>query len=85
MWRAAGDEVEFEGAGLGHGVGLCQAGARRMAASGATEREILAHYFPRARLAAYDQVGAGARAGRSGQAEPGAELSAGPARSATKH
>jgi stage II sporulation protein D len=36
----------LEGSGLGHGVGLCQAGAARRAASGAGWREILRHYFP---------------------------------------
>jgi peptidoglycan hydrolase-like amidase len=30
----------------GHGVGLCQTGAKGMAAEGATFREILARYFP---------------------------------------
>ncbi len=82
-WRASGDEVEFEGSGLGHGVGLCQAGAVRMAASGAGEGEILAHYFPRARLAAYGRLGAGAD--RSDRFQPGADLSPGPARCVTKH
>ena len=32
--------------GNGHGVGMCQRGAIEMAKSGATFREILAHYFP---------------------------------------
>jgi stage II sporulation protein D len=41
----------FEGSGIGHGVGLCQAGAARRAGAGATWREILRHYFP------YAQVG----------------------------
>lgn len=30
----------------GHGVGLCQEGAAHLAATGASFREILAHYFP---------------------------------------
>jgi stage II sporulation protein D len=42
--------VLFEGSGLGHGAGLCQAGAARRAAAGAGWREILGHYFPRARI-----------------------------------
>ncbi len=45
-------DVVIEGAGLGHGVGLCQNGAARLANAGATAREILRHYFPRAMLAA---------------------------------
>ncbi len=36
----------IEGAGRGHGVGLCQWGARYFAASGASAPDILAWYFP---------------------------------------
>lgn len=42
----------LEGAGEGHGIGLCQAGARAMAQSGATFREILDHYYPNTALVA---------------------------------
>jgi SpoIID/LytB domain protein len=35
----------FRGAGRGHGVGMCQWGARGMAGAGHTSREILRHYF----------------------------------------
>ena len=35
----------FIGAGWGHGVGMCQWGARGMAEAGKTYREILSHYF----------------------------------------
>ena len=38
------------GRGKGHGVGLCQAGAARLARSGADFRAILRRYFPRAIL-----------------------------------
>jgi stage II sporulation protein D len=38
--------VVIEGSGRGHGVGLCQWGARGMALSGAGASSILAHYFP---------------------------------------
>ncbi|HJQ24117.1 MAG TPA: SpoIID/LytB domain-containing protein [Blastocatellia bacterium] len=38
------------GAGWGHGVGLCQIGAAVMADRGYAHGEILAHYFPGARL-----------------------------------
>ena len=38
------------GEGAGHGFGLCQTGAKGMAAAGATFREILRHYFPNAEL-----------------------------------
>jgi len=36
----------FDGFGFGHGVGLCVAGATRLAAAGLTADEILAGYFP---------------------------------------
>ncbi|HOL70433.1 MAG TPA: SpoIID/LytB domain-containing protein [Bryobacteraceae bacterium] len=37
-------------AGAGHGFGLCQTGAKGMAAAGATLLEILGRYFPNAQL-----------------------------------
>ena len=42
--------VVLEGTGEGHGVGLCQAGAKAMAQAGATFREILDHYYPNTTL-----------------------------------
>ena len=42
--------VEFEGAGSGHGVGLCQWGARRQAEKGRSYEKILSFYFPGATL-----------------------------------
>ncbi|ABC81805.1 SpoIID/LytB domain-containing protein [Anaeromyxobacter dehalogenans] len=41
----------LEGAGRGHGVGLCQAGAARRARAGQGYREILRAYFPGAAVA----------------------------------
>ncbi|MBL0057936.1 MAG: SpoIID/LytB domain-containing protein [Elusimicrobia bacterium] len=41
-----GNYFVFEGSGLGHGVGLCQYGARDRAQEGQGFREILRHYFP---------------------------------------
>ena len=38
--------IRIEGSGRGHGVGLCQWGARGMAVAGADASTILAHYFP---------------------------------------
>lgn len=38
--------LAIEGGGLGHGVGLCQWGARGMALTGADARAILAFYYP---------------------------------------
>jgi stage II sporulation protein D len=42
----ADQRVTIEGGGLGHGVGLCQWGARGMALAGADARAILAYYYP---------------------------------------
>jgi len=39
-------EVVFSGRGLGHGIGLCQWGAKEMARNGATYEAILSHYYP---------------------------------------
>ena len=39
-------QFHFQGHGLGHGVGLCQWGARGRALAGKTYAEILKHYFP---------------------------------------
>jgi stage II sporulation protein D len=38
--------VLLEGKGEGHGIGLCQSGAKAMAESGADFRQILSHYYP---------------------------------------
>ena len=43
-----GDTLHIHGKGWGHGVGLCQLGATRMALEGRTWSEILAHYYPHA-------------------------------------
>jgi stage II sporulation protein D len=39
-------QAVIEGSGRGHGVGMCQWGARYMSAGGADARAILAFYFP---------------------------------------
>jgi stage II sporulation SpoD-like protein len=49
--QAIDGEVVLEGAGQGHGIGLCQRGAKAMAEDGADYRGILAHYFPNTLLA----------------------------------
>jgi stage II sporulation protein D len=43
-------QVRLKGGGNGHGVGMCQTGAVRMAEEGFSAEEILAHYYPGARL-----------------------------------
>jgi len=42
--------IVASGAGSGHGVGLCQTGALGMARTGASGEDILAHYYPGAKL-----------------------------------
>lgn len=41
---------QFQGQGLGHGVGLCQWGSQGMAKLGKNFREILRHYYPGTQL-----------------------------------
>jgi stage II sporulation protein D len=45
-----GSTAIFRGKGSGHGVGLCQWGARARAQQGESYREILAHYYPGAEI-----------------------------------
>ncbi|MEW5946643.1 MAG: SpoIID/LytB domain-containing protein [bacterium] len=40
----------FHGAGWGHGVGMCQTGAMRLAAKGWSAKRILARYYPGAQI-----------------------------------
>lgn len=44
--RKERDQVVLNGTGYGHGIGLCQAGAKAMAEEGADFEKILSHYFP---------------------------------------
>jgi stage II sporulation protein D len=46
----AGDDLVVTGNGFGHGVGMCQWGAREMAAAGASAADIIAFYFPKTAL-----------------------------------
>ena len=48
--QETGREVTLSGVGQGHGLGLCQRGARGMAEGGFDFRAILDHYFPNTRL-----------------------------------
>jgi stage II sporulation protein D len=50
-------EVAIDGAGRGHGVGLCQWGARGMGLDGSPAADILAFYFPGTRIAVVDASG----------------------------
>ena len=42
--------VQFDGSGMGHGVGLCQYGAQELAGKGESWEEILAWYYPQATI-----------------------------------
>ena len=44
------ERIVFDGAGWGHGVGLCQIGAAVMASKGFTAQQILEHYFSGAQI-----------------------------------
>lgn len=44
----------FDGHGYGHGVGLCQWGAQKMAKQGKNYREILSFYYPGALIMLYE-------------------------------
>jgi stage II sporulation protein D len=48
--RIAGVDAVFSGIGYGHGVGLCQWGAKHRAGDGFDYREILSYYYPGTRL-----------------------------------
>jgi stage II sporulation protein D len=52
-----GKRYLFEGCGYGHGVGMSQWGARKMAASGFTYDTILHHYYKNVSLVTIDKEG----------------------------
>lgn len=50
--NAAENSFTFNGCGFGHGVGMCQDGARGMAEQKHSYQDILSHYFPGSELVA---------------------------------
>ena len=46
-----GRSVQFQGKGSGHGVGMCQWGAKNMGERGFTREQILFHYYPGVKIA----------------------------------
>jgi len=48
--HVSGDSLVFSGSGWGHGVGMCQYGACRMAREGYNWKQILAYYYPSAKM-----------------------------------
>jgi stage II sporulation protein D len=53
--RKTDDGIQFLGNGSGHGVGLCQWGARLQAEDGRKYEKILAFYFPGSTLSVIDE------------------------------
>ena len=51
-----GEMVVIQGKGYGHGVGLCQEGAMKMAKYGLNFQQICNFYFPGARIEKMDQI-----------------------------
>ncbi len=54
--RVANGEAAFSGAGNGHGVGLCQWGAKQRALDGFDYDEILTYYYPSTRLNQFSEI-----------------------------
>ena len=48
--KKEGDSFKISGKGFGHGVGLCQTGADKMARSGHDYKDIINHYFYRVKI-----------------------------------
>ena len=44
------DGLKLQGRGYGHGKGMCQDGAKGMALDGKSYKDILAHYYPEAKI-----------------------------------
>ncbi|HEY5594586.1 MAG TPA: SpoIID/LytB domain-containing protein, partial [Nitrospiria bacterium] len=51
-----GREIQIRGNGYGHGVGLCQWGAKEMAEMGYSYDKILKYYYPGVRVEPYLSV-----------------------------
>ena len=48
--------IVLEGVGQGHGIGLCQVGAKAMAQGGSGFHAILDHYYPNTTLISVEQM-----------------------------
>lgn len=55
-WTDTGSEIEIEGNGLGHGVGMCQWGARGLAKAGWTYKDILTFYFSGTEVVPFGEI-----------------------------
>lgn len=54
--RVSNGEAAFSGTGNGHGVGLCQWGAKQRALDGFNYTEILSYYYPGTRLTQFSEI-----------------------------
>jgi stage II sporulation protein D (peptidoglycan lytic transglycosylase) len=54
-----GREIQVQGNGYGHGVGLCQWGAKEMTEMGYRYEKILKYYYPGVRVEAFSSIAAG--------------------------
>lgn len=70
--RRVGERFIFEGRGWGHGVGLCQYGAKRLAELGYRYPDILRYYYPESTIQNVE-VWAGPASGFSPPGEAGQE------------
>jgi stage II sporulation protein D len=52
------DQILLKGTGQGHGIGLCQAGAKAMAEESADFRQILSHYYPNTTIVSWPSAAA---------------------------
>jgi len=74
MLTKDGDDVLLQGVGNGHGIGLCQAGAKAMAKSGAGFQEILEHYYPNTSLVRHANINQKKAELREGKVENGGSV-----------
>lgn len=54
--KVSNGEASFSGVGNGHGVGLCQWGAKQRAIDGFSYREILSYYYPGTALKKFSDI-----------------------------
>ncbi len=54
--KNSNDEISFSGSGNGHGVGLCQWGAKQRALDGFASNEILSYYYPGTELKKLSEI-----------------------------
>jgi len=64
--RPEGDDFVLDGRGWGHGVGMCQWGAAELARRGLSASEILAFYYPGARITRVGELEMQPRVGEGG-------------------